>query len=89
MTSECQNTLVKVRQWYYWLGMRTNAKRWCEPWDNYTGSQGPQTLSQGLMRQCNITAPFERIATDTTGLFLESHRGNQYMHIITTRNITY
>jgi hypothetical protein len=36
-----KKTLVKVR-----LGLRTNAKRWCQPCDNYTESQGPKTQAR-------------------------------------------
>jgi hypothetical protein len=72
-------TLDIVRQRYYWLHMKSNSERWCQQCDTCAASRGPRSRNQGLMHQYNVGAPFERIAVDITGPFLESDRGNRYL----------
>jgi hypothetical protein len=74
-------TIDKVRQRYYWLHLRDDVERWCQQCDTCVASRGPRTRSRGLMHQYNVGAPFERIAIDIAGPFLESDRGNRYLLI--------
>jgi hypothetical protein len=54
---------TKFKQQYYLLNARIDVERWCQPCDACT-------------TKCNIGAQFWRIATETTGCFLDSQRGN-------------
>ena len=76
-------TMDKVREPYYWLHFRGDVERWCRQCETCAASQGPRSRSQGLMRQHNVGAPFERITVDIAGPFPESDRGNRYLLVAT------
>jgi hypothetical protein len=57
-------TLNKIRQRYYGLQARNGIETWCRQCDVCAASRGPRTRNRGQIHQCNVGAPFERIAID-------------------------
>lgn len=66
---------------YCQLHARNNVERWCQIYHFCAASRDPRIRCQGLICKYTISAPFERIAIDITGPFLESRRGNKYLRI--------
>jgi hypothetical protein len=71
---EVNKTIERARQRYYLLHLKDDVERWCQQCNTCAASRGPRTRSRGLMYQCNVAAPFERIAIDIAGPFPESDR---------------
>jgi hypothetical protein len=57
-------TLNKVWQRYYWLQARNDVEMWCRQFDTCAASRSPRIRNRGQMHQCNVGAPFERMAID-------------------------
>jgi hypothetical protein len=74
-------TLEKVRQQYYWLHKRSNARRLCQQCNTCVVSRGPWTGRQCLFQQCNSRARFERISMGIEWPFPENQRRSQYLLI--------
>jgi hypothetical protein len=75
-------TLVKVRQQYYWLHMRSNAGRLCQQCNTCAVNRSPWTGRRSLLQQCNVGARFQRISVDIEWPLPENQQRNWYLLII-------
>ncbi|KAJ1523136.1 hypothetical protein ONE63_001029 [Megalurothrips usitatus] len=72
-------TYAKMRQYYYWPGMRQDAKLWCLSCDTRSRKKGTQRRGRAPLRVYNVGVPWERVAIDLAGKYPRTARGNKYL----------
>lgn len=72
-------TFTKIRQRYYWPGMRQEVKLWCLSCDSCSRKKGPQHRTRAPLRVYNVGVPWERVAVDLSGPFPKTARGNTHL----------
>lgn len=77
-----KKTLSKVRQRYFWFGIRKYVENWCRKCDVCASRKSPPTRARAPMRKYNVGAPLERIAIDVMGPLPTSLTGNKYLLVI-------
>lgn len=77
-----KKTLSKVRQRYFWYGLRKFVEQWCRTCDICASKKSPSQRPKAPMKQYNVGAPMERIALDIMGPFNRSNAGNKYILVI-------
>ncbi|VDI79030.1 Hypothetical predicted protein [Mytilus galloprovincialis] len=77
-----KKTLSKVRQRYFWFGVRKFVERWCHKCDVCASRKSPVCKAKAPMRQYNVGAPLERVAMDIMGPLPTSEYGNKHVLVI-------
>ena len=74
-----KKTLQRLRQRFYWLGMRRDVEEWCRTCDVCAAKKGPPTRTRAPLQIYNVGAPMERIAIDIAGPLPVTSAGNKYI----------
>ena len=74
-----KKTLQRLRQRFYWLGMRRDVEEWYRTCDVCSAKKGPHTRPRGLLQLYNVGAPLERVAVDIAGPLPMTTSGNKYI----------
>ncbi|CAK1604064.1 unnamed protein product [Parnassius mnemosyne] len=77
-----QEVIWEFRERFYWVHCRDDVEDWCHKCTNCEAIKGPQTRSRGSLRLYNVGAPWERIALDVAGPFLEIESRNRYFMVV-------
>ncbi|CAG2219665.1 Retrovirus-related Pol polyprotein from transposon 17.6,Retrovirus-related Pol polyprotein from transposon 412,Transposon Ty3-G Gag-Pol polyprotein,Transposon Ty3-I Gag-Pol polyprotein [Mytilus edulis] len=70
-----KKTLSKVRQRFFWFGIRKYVENWCNKCDICASRKRPNRKPKAPMRQYNVGAPLERVAMDIMGPLPRSIQG--------------
>lgn len=71
--------LAKVRERFYWVYCREDVERWCWNYTHCAATKGLKTRSRGILKECNVGAPSEKVVTDIAGLLPTTNDGNKYI----------
>lgn len=74
-----KKTLCRLRERFYWVGMRRDVTEWCRTCEVCAAKKGPPRAPQGPLQIHNAGAPMERVAIDIVGPFPVSSSGNRYI----------
>lgn len=74
-----KRTLQRLRQRFYWGGMRSDVTEWCRACDVCSAKKGPAHRNRAPLQLYNVGAPMERVAVDIAGPFPLTPRGNRYI----------
>ena len=74
-----KKTLGRLRQRFYWLGMRNDVKEWCRACDVCCSKKGPQKKGNAPLQLFVTGVPMERVAVDIAGPLPVSKSGNRYI----------
>lgn len=74
-----KKTLQRLRQRFYWLGMRRDVEEWCRTCDICSAKKGPPSRLRGHLQLYNVGAPLERVAVDIAGPLPMTTSGNKYI----------
>ena len=74
-----RKTLSKLRQQFYWLGMRHDVEEWCRSCDTCCAKKGPHKRGRAPLKLYQVGAPMERVAVDITGPLPVTSSGNRYI----------
>ncbi|KAL5018859.1 hypothetical protein ScPMuIL_004581, partial [Solemya velum] len=77
-----KKTLCKVRQRFFWHGLRKDVENWCRKCDTCAARKMPLRRAKAPMKQYNVGAPLERIAIDIMGPLPKSRRGCKYLMVV-------
>ena len=77
-----KKTLSKVRQRYFWCGLRSDVEKWCRSCGKCCAKKAPTKKWKASMQKYNVGAPFERVALDMLGPFPKSDKGNKYLLVV-------
>ena len=75
-------TLAKVRQRFYWHGLKEYVHKWCNGCNACASAKGPSKKPRALLQQCPVGCPMERVALDIIGPLPTSHKGNKYVLVV-------
>ena len=74
-------TLAKVRQRFYWHGLKEDVQNWCNQCDSCATIKVTKK-PRALLQQFPVGCPLERVAMDILGPLPRSHSGNKYILVI-------
>ena len=74
-----RRTLHRLRQRFYWVGMRSDVREWCKACDVCSAKKGPARRNRAPLQLYTVGAPMERVAVDIAGPFPVTPRGNRYI----------
>lgn len=74
-----KKTLGKLRQRFYWPGMRSDVKEWCKACTMCCAKRGPPRAGAAPLQLYVSGAPMERVAVDIAGPLPVTKRGNRYI----------
>jgi len=77
-----KKTLSKVRERYFWFGLRKFVERWCRKCDVCSSRKSPGRKPRAPMRQYQVGATLERVALDILGPLPVSESGHKYLLVI-------
>ncbi|XP_063868206.1 uncharacterized protein LOC135104608 [Scylla paramamosain] len=77
-----KKTLCRLRQRFYWVGMRSDVIEWCRACDVCSGKKGPTRKNRAPLQVYSVGAPMERVAVDIAGLLPLTPRGNWYICVV-------
>lgn len=77
-----KKTLCRLRERFYWLGMRSDVCEWCRVCEACIAKKGPQRAPQAPLQLVSVGAPLERVAVDIAGPFPVSASGNRYVLVV-------
>ncbi|CAC5369319.1 unnamed protein product [Mytilus coruscus] len=77
-----KKTLSKVRQRFFWFGVRKYIENWCSKCDVCASRKRPNRKPKAPMRQYNVGAPLERVAIDIMRPLPRSIQGNNFLLVI-------
>lgn len=75
-------TMMKIRQNFYWVGLKDDARRYCQSCDKCAARKPEQKYPRGNLRQYMVGEPMERMAVDVLGPLPQTTRGNRYIVVI-------
>jgi len=61
-----RKTLSKLRQRFYWIGMRHDVEEWCRTCDTCCSKKGPQKRVRAPLKLYQVGAPMKRVTVDIT-----------------------
>ena len=64
-----KRTLQRLRQRFYWVGMRSDVQERCRACDVFSAKKGPARRNRAPLQLYNVGAPMERVAVDIAGPF--------------------
>ena len=74
-----KKTLSRLRQRFYWLGMRKDVQEWCRVCDTCNAKKGPARKGRAPLQLYQVGAPMERVAVDIVGPLPATAAGNRYI----------
>ena len=74
-----KKTLQRLRQRFYWVGMRSDVSEWCRTCKVCCAKKGPHAVQRAPLQLVLAGAPMERVAVDITGPLPLSASGNKYI----------
>ena len=74
-----RKTLSRLRQRFYWVGMRSDVVEWCRACDVCSARKGPARKNRAPLEVYRVGAPMERAAVDIAGPLPLTPRGNRYI----------
>ena len=74
-----KKTLARLRQRFYWVGMRSDVTEWCRACDVCSAKKGPARRNRAPLQVYQVGAPMERVAVDIAGPLPLTPRGNRYI----------
>ena len=75
-------TLHKVRDRFYWHGLRNDVEVWCKSCKMYCSRNNPQCKPRAPLVPSKVGSPGDRLAMDIVGPFPKSDQGKKYVLII-------
>ena len=77
-----KKTLAKVRDRYFWYGLRRDVENWVRNCNICGASKGPAKKPKAPLKLYSVGVPMERLAIDVTGPLPTSNNGNKYIVVI-------
>ncbi|XP_050714146.1 protein NYNRIN-like [Eriocheir sinensis] len=77
-----KKTLCRLRQRFYWVGMRSDVSEWCRACDVCSAKKGPAKRNRAPLQVYCVGAPMERVAVDIAGPLPLTPRGNRYICVV-------
>ena len=74
-----KKTLQRLRQRFYWVGMRHDVTEWCKACSVCCAKKGPRQKIQAPLQLYQVGAPMERVAVDIMGPLPVTTSGNRYI----------
>ena len=74
-----KKTLGRLRQRFYWVGLRSDVEEWCRACDTCSAKKGPGRRTRVPMQLYQVGAPMERVAVDIAGPLPLTAAGNRYI----------
>jgi transposase InsO family protein len=74
-------TLQRIREHYYWPGMRAEVKLWCHTCITCRRKKGHRRQHAPLQLH-SVGVPWERVGVDLAGPFTRTDRGNRYLLVV-------
>lgn len=75
-------TYSKIRQHFYWPGMRQDTKLYCMSCEPCCRRKGPPRRTRAPLGIHNVGVPWERVGVDLAGPFPKTERGNKYLLVV-------
>ena len=72
----------RVRQGFFWVGIKRDVRRYCRQCDACTGQRLPNGAPKVPMQQYQVGSPMSRIGIDIQGPFPKSKSGNTVILVI-------
>lgn len=77
-----KKTLKRLRQRFYWVGMRNDVTEWCRACDVCSAKKGPARRNRAPLQLYGVGAPMERVAVDIAGPLPVTPRGNRFVCVV-------
>jgi hypothetical protein len=74
-----KKTLSRLRQRFYWIGMRQDVEEWCRSCDVCCAKKGPKRHGRAPLQLYQVGSPMERVAVDIAGPLTMTTSGNRYI----------
>ncbi|KAK3895061.1 hypothetical protein Pcinc_001229 [Petrolisthes cinctipes] len=74
-----KKTLSRLRQRFYWMGIRQEIEEWCRACDVCCAKKGPKKRGCAPLQQYQVRAPMERVTVDIAGPLPRTDKGNRYI----------
>ncbi|XP_050710863.1 protein NYNRIN-like isoform X1 [Eriocheir sinensis] len=74
-----KKTLSRLRQRFYWVGMRKDVEEWCHACEVCCAKKGPKKRHRAPLHLYQVGAPMERVAVDIAGPLPLTTNGNRYI----------
>ena len=74
-----KKTLSRLRQRFYWVGLRKDVEEWCRACDVCSAKKGPGRRTRAPLQLYQVGAPMERVAVDIAGPLPLTAAGNRYV----------
>ena len=75
-------TVKKIQRSFYWIGWRTDVKRWVRQCEDCARRKSPAPKALAALKTSLVGAPLERVAIDIFGPLPRSKRGNRYILVV-------
>jgi len=77
-----KRTLTRLRQRFYWVGMRRDVQEWCRTCEVCCARNGPVKKNRAPLQLYQVGAPLERVAVDIVGPFPVTTQGNRFICVV-------
>ena len=77
-----KKTLSRLRQRFYWIGMRQDVQEWCRTCGTCCARNGPLRKTRARLQLYQSGAPMERVAVDIAGPFPITPQGNRFICVV-------
>lgn len=77
-----EKTLEKIKQNYYWSGMKQHVAKYCNQCDRCAARKPCQKTNRAPLGQYHVGEPMERVAIDILGPLPLTEKGNKYILVI-------
>ena len=75
-------TIERVRQGFFWPGLKRDVQRYCQECDACTAQKLPKGAPRVPLREFLTGTPNTRVSVDLTGPLPETHSGNKYIVVM-------
>ena len=75
-------TVEKVRQRFFWSGLREDVESWCRNCEVCCRRNNPRVTPRAPLVTSKVGYPGERVAMDIVGPFPKSDNGNKYILVV-------
>ncbi|KAK8403258.1 hypothetical protein O3P69_000407 [Scylla paramamosain] len=76
-----KRSLCRLRQRFYWVGMRSDMTEWCRACD-VCSAKGPTRKNRVPLQVYSVGAPMEQVVVDIAGPLPLTPRGNRYICVV-------
>ena len=74
-----KKTLSRLRQRFYWIGMRQDVQEWCRTCKTCCARNGPARKTRARLQLYQAGTPMQRVAVDIAGPLPVTPRGNRFI----------